>query len=321
MSWGESTLLARKGLNVRRHHLASVVPSLVEILEGYLLELVKDGAHGFQIDKLCVGSTLDFNPLNTEKPDVALCEGLVKAIESLYTKCREINPDFRIAGEVVQDRLIPYIDVFYRNSNAHNISPLRYVFPEWTSCQHINTPYDFNGVNGAILTGSVICVEPEGYQDTLKNPMWRRMGEYVREVERIRGELKDIIFLGKYHDNQGAVIEPINAEKAEAATLEPVIGGEVMIPGGGGAIQGSSNGSLHFAVHGDFNDTRAIVVINTGEQSGRYKWEFKHCDVKGCKLYSPFEEVKDIKAGEVLEIKGEGLHILVQILTSSRMKL
>src|ERR1039458_1818467 len=97
MAWGESTLIARKALSVHRHVLASVTPQLKKLLEGYFLERVKDGANGFQIDKLCVGSTLDFNPLNTRKPDVALCEGLVEGIAELLAKCRRINPDFCLA--------------------------------------------------------------------------------------------------------------------------------------------------------------------------------------------------------------------------------
>ena len=53
MAWGESTLIARKGLSVRRHLLASVVPPLQDLLEKRFLQLVEAGADGFQIDKTC----------------------------------------------------------------------------------------------------------------------------------------------------------------------------------------------------------------------------------------------------------------------------
>ena len=52
------------------------------LIEGDNLEAALE-----QIDKLCVGSTLDFNPLNTLPPDTALCEGLVQGVARLYEKC------------------------------------------------------------------------------------------------------------------------------------------------------------------------------------------------------------------------------------------
>ena len=99
MGWGESTLMARKQLSVRYHVRSSVTPEFEKILSDQFLDLVRDGAHGFQMDKVCVGGALDFNPLNTMKPDVALFEGLVQAIHRLYEECRAVNPDFRMASE------------------------------------------------------------------------------------------------------------------------------------------------------------------------------------------------------------------------------
>lgn len=148
MAWGEGTLSARCQLSVNRHYVASVVPRIQEILEDYLLKVAEDGVDGLQIDKLCVGSILDFNPAQMGKPDTANFEGLVSAIASLYEKAREINPDFCIAAECSQDRMIPYIDVYYRCAWGHMISPLRYVFPEWTACNHVAYPKDYYGVNG-----------------------------------------------------------------------------------------------------------------------------------------------------------------------------
>jgi hypothetical protein len=314
MAWGESTLLARKSINVRRHHLSSVVEPIIDTLEEYFLDLVRDGAHGFQIDKLCVGSTLDFNSLNKEKPDVALCEGLVKALADLYEKCREINPEFNMAAEAGQDRLIPYFSVYYRNSNSNKISPLRFVFPEWTSCQHIGVPYDYTGVNGAVLTGSVICVEPDAYQGSLNQPMWEKLGSYIKEIERIRNEIKEIIFTGKYYDTLGANVTWISSvNDKEKGKVMDIIGAEVMIPGGVNSSINENFGGLFYAVHSDLEDkVRAIVVINNGEKKAKYLWEFTHRPVKKAKLYSPFKSVRIVDVGTSLVIKPEGLHILVE---------
>jgi len=187
MAWGQSTLLARKKLSTRRHVTASVVPGLEKILEDRFLQIARDGAHGLNIDKLCVSSMLDFNPLNTEKPDVASYEGLVQSIARIRKKCRAINPDFRFAGECSQDRLLQYIDVYYRNSSGYNISPLRYVFPEWTSCQHIWAPRDFEGVNGAILTGSVIDYKPQEYQGSAGHRRYRELAGVYYEIMKFTG--------------------------------------------------------------------------------------------------------------------------------------
>jgi hypothetical protein len=314
MAWGESTLLARKGINVHRHLLGSVVPPLVDILEDRLLKLVEDGAYGFQIDKLCVGSALDFNPLNTEKPDVALCEGLIRAIAQLLAKCRQINPAFCLAGEVVQDRLIPYIDIYYRNSSRHDISPLRYVFPEWTSCQHVSAPNDYIGINGAVLTGSVICVEPESYQASLSHPAWQRTAEYIREVERIRAELQDVIFLGKYHDTLGAkitlILDPRDTviDEGDAASIRGAPGDMVRDTGQAHLPRPA----LPFAVHGSADDTRkAIVVVNESAAPIRYIWSFEAKGASSFVLYTPFQEKRAVAEAEVLEIPGESLHIIL----------
>lgn len=286
-AWGESTLLARKGLSARHHARASVVPGLENILERYLVQLVKDGAQGFQVDKVVAGYGLDFNPLDNTKPDVALCETLVQAIGRLYEKCKAVDPDFCMASEFGLDRLIPYFDVGYRNASGFaGISPLRYVFPEWTACQHVSAPRDFNGVNAAMATGAVICVEPGAYQETLDQPLYHDLAAYIREVERIRKALAGIIFLGKYDDNMYAkVLGPHN---------EPL-------------------GGLFYKVWADAKTgQRAIVIANSTRDAIQYTWQFEGKDVREAVLYAPFEAPKTVKQGEALAIKGQGLNIIVE---------
>ena len=293
MAWGESTLLARKNLSVHRHVMASVTPQLKKILEGYFLERVKDGADGFQIDKLIVGSTLDFNPLNTRKPDEALCQGLVEAIAELLAKCRRLNPEFCLASECGPDRMLPYIDVYYRACGGMDISSLRYVFPEWTAVQHVSAPRDFSGVNGAVLTGAVICVEPDGYRNTLADPKYQELGRYVREVERLRHELAELIFLGSYFDN------------TEASITEPP----------------TTSSALRFAVHGHRQtNQRAIVVVNTSDRQLKYGWKFTHKDVPQARLYAPFEAPRLLDTTTPVEIKPLGLHILVEASATAPLK-
>lgn len=316
MGWGESTLWARHSLNVRYHVRSSFTPRIEEILEGYFLQLIKDGASGFQIDKLCVGAALDFNPLNTLKPDVALCEGLVQAIDRLYKKSKAINPDFLMASEFGLDRLLPYFDIGNRNSSRYGISTFRYVFPEWTSCQHISSPRDFKGVNGVVITGSVICVEPDSYQGSLKQPVYSDLANYIKEVERIRKVLADDIFLGKYYDDQFAKIQEYNKTSENNATAD---GEKKSNPGdmpGLNAGTGTNlkpSDALHYKVHGNLKTGKqTIVVANDAADTKQYVWEFPNRKVGQATLYAPFEEPKTIKSGDVLTIKGSGLHILVE---------
>jgi hypothetical protein len=282
--WGESNLLARKGLNVRHHTRASVVPGLKKILDEYLVNLVKYGAQGFQIDK--IDFELDFNPLNTLKPDAAICEGLIQGIDVLYKNCKTVTPDFCAASEFGVDRLIPYLDVGYRNSWGYQISPLKYVFPEWTSCQHISIPRDFESVNAALTTGSVICVEPEIYQGSLDQPLYYDLANYIKEAERIRKDLSEIIFMGDYLDNQGAKVN---------------------------AVTEKLSNSLHFKVwRNPKTDQYALIIANDSSDAIQLNWEFTDKNVHQATLYKLYEKPGMVTQGDLITIKGKELQIIVE---------
>ena len=212
-----------------------------------------------------------------------MCEGLVQAIESLLAKCRTVNPEFCLASESGLDRMIPYVDVYYRATTGCTISPLRYVFPEWTAVQHVSMPRDFRGINGAVLTGAVICLEPAAYQGTLADPLYSDPARYVREIERIRQELAPFIFLGEFYDNQGATVTAAEGQ------------------------QGKPSPDVLFAVHGDSaGKRRAIVVVNNSNVARKYQWKFTHRQVRAAKLYVPFEPVKDVVGARSARNQGTG---------------
>ena len=58
---------------------------------------------------------------------------------------------------------------------------------------------------------------------------------------------------------------------------------------------------------------RAIVVVNNSSDVQKYQWNFTRRKVENAKLYVPFEEVKEVASVDPLEIKGLGLHILVEM--------
>ena len=100
----------------------------------------------------------------------------------------------------------------------------------------------------------------------------------------------------------------------DSATKELEIGGEVMIPGGGGGSSaGPTPGNLHFRVHGDKSSGRkAIVVINPASDAREYAWKFINTEGAKAELYEPFEEIRKVSSGEPLLIKGYGLHVILQ---------
>ena len=132
-----------------------------------------------------------------------------------------------------------------------------------------------------------MCIEPNSYQGSLDQPLYHDLAVYVKEINRIRSELTDLIFTANYFDDQGAEVNAVESKDAA---------------------------KLIFKVHGNKKTgQRAIVIVNNGSDSVNYNWTFTYKEgVKKALLYSPFEEVKIVKQGEPITIKSDGLHILVE---------
>jgi len=281
--WGYSTLKAMIGADVRRHVLASpAIPQLREILEDYFEEITRDGSDGFQVDKMVSGG-LDFNPLHKRDPDLPMCEDLISAVEQVYKKCRAINPNFCIASEANIDRFIPYVDVFYRAGSPNSVSTLRYTFPEWTACVHCGDPFGYNQVNGALLFGMVLVVEPRHYTSPVSDPASRKLMAYIKECLCIRRKLFDRIFLSDYLDS-----------------LDAQVSSEDM-------------SGIIYKVHARYADgKRTIVVVNYNTSPRKYSYRFTHKKVIRAKLYEPFKEIRMVSGDDELEIPGERVHIVAE---------
>jgi len=312
MSWGESTLTARTDLSVRKHVLASASTEFKKIIIKYFTALADAGVDGVQIDKLVANGTLDFNPLCRSKPDVSLFEDTYQDLLEILEACKKINPKFLYAAETHVDRHIPIVDVFYR-MRYH--APIRYVFPEITGCRHISSPFDYNSVNKAVLEGLVLCVEPDSYQTTLSSPLYRKLAEYIKEIERIRKELLDVIFLGKYFDMDNATIKQVScgAKKQQAKSSEKVaIPGEFMELGNKQTSNTQAiSGDLEYRVFGHNNSKqKAIIVINTGDDNIDYTWRFDD-DIEECLLYQPFKNKEIVNCKSINTINANNIQILL----------
>lgn len=207
--WGEGTISARMGLT--QHNMTLVSPSHASfrnlLLKQYV-NLVKDGADGFQFDKAVILDSLDFNPDLPTSPDLSLTEGVLETYRETLSKCKEVKPDFALASEMFWDRAFPLVDVSYVRMNNIDMgsTALRYTFPEWTSTICAERPGDFNVMNNGMRYGLVWAVQPRHYNDSMNNPLTRPLSRYVQELIRIRSKHKDVLFFGRFLDTAGAEV-------------------------------------------------------------------------------------------------------------------
>lgn len=207
VGWGEGTISGRMGLT--RHNMTLVSPSHPEfrkLLMDQYVQLVKDGAEGFQLDKTNGVGWLDFNLQVPASPDQSLPQGVLTTLKETLEKCREVNPDFALASETFWDRSFPLVDVSYVRMNDIDMGTpaLRYTFPEWTSTITAERPGDFNVMNNGMRYGLVWAVQPRHYNDSMDEELTRPLSRYVQELIRIRSKHKEVLFLGRFCDTLGA---------------------------------------------------------------------------------------------------------------------
>ncbi len=209
LGWGEGTMSARAGLTPSNMTLVSPAhPEFRKFEMDQYLELVRDGAEGFQLDKSGGSNKLDFNKLLTVSPDQSLVPGILETFKELLTAARAIRPDFSLAGETWSDRAMPYIDVSYMRMGDIDIgSPvLKYTFPEWTATIFGESPGDFNQMNNGMRYGFVWDLAPRHYNASVDEPLTRPLARYVSELIRIRKQYADLLFLGRFNDTMGATV-------------------------------------------------------------------------------------------------------------------
>jgi len=198
--WGMGTLSARTRFMTGTPfvEMNPAHPEVRKLLIGYFKKLIEIGADGLHIDKF-FNTPMDFNPLiSWTSPDRAHHEGILKFIEKLFSVCKSINPDFCISYEGGWDRLMPYSEVSWWGTGQ---DAMKSVFPDRTLSNGVEQPYDFNKVNNAVVGGCHILIGPANYNRNLDYLPMRRLMEYIKEINRIRKELFDIISMGRIIDS------------------------------------------------------------------------------------------------------------------------
>lgn len=210
LGWGEGTISARSGLTRSNMTLVSPAhPEYRKFLIDQYLELVRDGAEGFQFDKTNSLAALDFNARLATSPDKSLPQGLIETFRELIPAARAINPNVAIASEIWFDRTLPYVDVTYMRMGTVDMdsTAFRYTFPEWTATIFGESPGDFNPMNNGMRYGLVWDLAPRHYNDSADEALTRPLAEYVAELIRIRKEFQDLLFFGRFNDTFGATVE------------------------------------------------------------------------------------------------------------------
>ena len=210
MGWGEGTIGARSGLTKSNMTLVSpAYPEYRKFLIDQYLQLLRDGADGFQFDKTNSLAALDFNPHLPVSPDKSLPQGLIQTFQELIPAARAIDPNFAIASEIWFDRTLPYVDVSYMRMGAVDMdsTAFRYTFPEWTATIFGESPGDINPMNNGMRYGLVWDLAPRHYNDSADESLTRPLAKYVSELIRIRKEFEDLLFFGRFNDTMGATVQ------------------------------------------------------------------------------------------------------------------
>lgn len=262
MGFGEGTISAR--MSLARSNMAVISPAhpaFRTFLMDQYLQMIRDGAEGFQLDKTGVVGSLDFNPALPVSPDKSLIVGVLDTFRELLEKGRQINPAFSLASEIWVDRALPYVDVSYVRMGEIDMpsTAMRYTFPEWKPTVFGESPGDFNTMNNGMRYGMVWALAPRHYNDSLDEPLQRPLSRYVSELIRIRKEYRYVLFDGRFLDT---------------------IGGSV-----------SGGADVRYSVFENADATaRAVVVVNFGDKPEAAEVKLIGAEGREVEISAPFEK-------------------------------
>ncbi len=282
--WGMGTLSARTRfmtgtpfVEVNPAH-----PEVRKLLINYFRKLVEIGADGLHIDKF-FNTPMDFNPLlSWTGPDRAHHEGVLKFVEELFSVCRSINPNFCISYEGGWDRLMSYSEVSWWGTEPDT---MKAVFPNRVLTNGVEQPYDFNKVNSAVLGGCHILIGPANYNKNLDYLPMRKLMEYIREINKIRRKLFDIVSMGRVIDSSEKIFNS----------------GITHISGDFSKKQGCRWNLFESIKTGK----KAIVLANFLPEPVRAEGIYFNHSNDACTIYEAFEKKIETKFPVDITIKGE----------------
>ena len=149
------------------------------------MQMIRDGADGFQLDKTNLIGMLDFNPALPVSPDKSLITGCWIRSRNCWRRAGRSIPNFSLASEIWIDRALPYVDVSYLRMGDIDMpsTAMRYTFPEWKPTIFGESPGDFNPMNNGMRYGLVWALAPRHYNDSLDEPLQRPLSRYVSRAD------------------------------------------------------------------------------------------------------------------------------------------
>ncbi len=207
--WGMGSFGARLGFTRRPlQAMSSGIPEFRKIIVTQMEHLARIGADGVHIDKLCP-SGMDFNPILKLGPDQAISQGQLSAVGEMQSACGAIKPDFSISAECPWDRLLEYTGVgwSWHQAAGQHVPVFKYTFPDlYLPTIAVQQPYDYTAVNNAMRYGYQIFVGPGNYTEAMDYRPFQPLADYIKEVIRLRKELRDTIYSGEFVDTLEAAV-------------------------------------------------------------------------------------------------------------------
>jgi hypothetical protein len=286
LGWGMGTMAARLSITRRPNFFASPsFPEFREIIVSYMKKLAEIGADGVHMDKLAWDIVkLDFNPDLKVSPDRAEWEGILLGMEETLQACQAINPEFCISYEGVWDRLLPITDVIWAWHDPLTIdhtAVFKYTFPQWLPSIVVWQPFDYNVVNTAMRFGYQLYVTPATHLASMADPAAQPLSVYIREILRLREELKDTIYMGEFLD----VLE----------------------------VQVETRSNIKFNTHRNpRTGKRACVLVNYGEDPGQATITFDENSRGTVRIYQPYQETLTAQLPVTVTIPPERPVIIVE---------
>lgn len=279
MGWEYNTSLGLNKQPIYRMVPGNLMyPEFRQIILNQLQNIVRLGAPGTQIDKVGAMWEFDYSPDNPVSPDRATMQGVLETMEAYYHQSRAANPNFRLAGEIHWDRMIPFVDAAYaRFFSLNHIPTFQHTFPEYRQTACITGDYDYGMVNNCLRFGHIINVEARCIHGTAAD--MPELGRYIAEALRVRRELRDVLW-----DSQ--LIEPLNFE----IDAPP---------------------ELFYALHRSRVSNRQALVLNHFE-STEISAQINRVDGTGhATLYRPFKDSESLSLPGSLRIPPNEFAVLV----------
>ena len=287
-SYGESTVTAMRGYTARPLiDVNAGFPEFRNHIVSQMVKLAEAGFDGLHLDKVD-DPPVDFNPALDASPDRGASEGTIAAVREVFDACQQVNSDFDISLECRWDHMLPHSAVSWSwhshllRGNEHT-NCLKYAFPQWTPVMAIDTPYVFGHVNTAVRFGYQLLIGPDYYSGrSMKAPRWQRIARYIQEVERIRRDLKDTIYLSEFLD-----------------TLE---------------VEIDAPQDVYYNTHRNpKTGQRACIVSNYGSDLAQVVVNAFQGARRGSVLfYQPFKQVATVSLPFSVQLMPEGLVVIVE---------